>query len=315
MKDHQDSVEPIPKIERRHSNSVVWMRVPRRRSQLVALVLILLVIGLVAWLVAPALQRSRKTGGPVAEDRQPRAQPPSAEYESVGKPVRPAADDDPAERLFADQRQRMVERQLLDRDITDQRVLEVMGRAPRHRFVPEDLRDYAYRDRPLPIGHDQTISQPYIVALMTQLARPQPTARALDIGTGSGYQAAVLAELCQQVYSIEILKPLAESARGRLKELGYGNIEVRCGDGYRGWPQHAPFDVIIVAAAPDHVPKPLLEQLAIGGRLVIPVGRYFQFQHLLVCEKRRDGSIHQREVVPVAFVPMTGEAQQRGGTE
>jgi protein-L-isoaspartate(D-aspartate) O-methyltransferase len=150
---------------------------------------------------------------------------------------------------------------------------------------------------------------------MTQLAGPRPTARALDIGTGSGYQAAVLAELCQRVYSIEILKPLADSARGRLKELGYRNIEVRCGDGYRGWPQHAPFDVIIVAAAPDHVPQPLLEQLAVGGRLVIPVGRRFQVQHLLVCEKRRDGSIHRREVIPVAFVPMTGEAQKRGGSE
>jgi protein-L-isoaspartate(D-aspartate) O-methyltransferase len=206
-------------------------------------------------------------------------------------------------------RRRMVEMQMRHRDITDQRVLQVMGKVPRQCFVPENERDAAYDDRPLPIGYGQTISQPYIVALMTQLARPKPGDRALDIGTGSGYQAAVLAELCKEVYSIEILKPLAEEARKRLADLGYKNVSVRCGDGYRGWPEHAPFDVIIVAAAPDHVPRPLVEQLAPGGRLVIPVGRFFQ--RLVVIEKQKDGSIRRQTTDEVMFVPMTGEAEKK----
>lgn len=205
-------------------------------------------------------------------------------------------------------RRRMVDRHLRARDINDARVLEVMGRLPRHEFVPDAERDYAYADHPLPIGHGQTISQPYIVALMTQMARPKPTHRALDVGTGSGYQAAVLAELCKEVYSIEIVEPLATSARERLKRLGCQNVTVRAGDGYRGWPEKAPFDVIIVAAAPSRVPKPLVEQLAPGGRLVIPVGDYFQ--ELLVLEKRPDGSIREESGIPVRFVPMTGEAQR-----
>ncbi|HID74898.1 MAG TPA: protein-L-isoaspartate(D-aspartate) O-methyltransferase [Planctomycetaceae bacterium] len=206
-------------------------------------------------------------------------------------------------------RRRMVERDLRGRDISDQRVLEVMGRIPRHLFVPKALEGRAYADHPLPIGHNQTISQPYIVALMTQLAKPTKTSRALDIGTGSGYQAAVLAELCKEVYSIEIIKPLAEQARQRLERLGYKNVTVRHGDGYQGWKEHAPFDVIIVAAAPDHVPQPLVDQLAPGGRMVIPVGRWYQ--ELLLIERHKDGSITRRSVIPVAFVPMTGEAQRR----
>jgi protein-L-isoaspartate(D-aspartate) O-methyltransferase len=210
---------------------------------------------------------------------------------------------------FALHRQLMVQRQLQGRDIRDQRVLDAMGRVPRHRFVPESLQDLAYADHPLPIGHRQTISQPYIVALMTQLAQPKAEGRALDVGTGSGYQAAVLAELVDEVYSIEIVQPLAEEATDRLEALGYGNVEVRCGDGYRGWPEKAPFAAIIVAAAPDHIPQPLIDQLAIGGRLVIPVGQYFQ--NLVVVEKQRDGSVKRREIAPVAFVPMTGEAQGR----
>ncbi|MBN2290809.1 MAG: protein-L-isoaspartate(D-aspartate) O-methyltransferase, partial [Pirellulales bacterium] len=203
----------------------------------------------------------------------------------------------------------MVERQLAGRDITDKRVLAAMGRIPRHEFVPDDLRKVAYIDRPLPIGHKQTISQPYIVALMTQLACPKPKSRALDIGTGSAYQAAVLGELVEKVYSIEIVRPLADSARKRLAKLGYKNIEVIHGDGYRGLPKQAPFDLIIVAAAPDHVPQPLVDQLAPGGRLVIPVGKYFQ--NLLVIRKNADGTIHKENVAPVAFVPMTGEAQDK----
>ncbi len=214
-----------------------------------------------------------------------------------------AAEEDP----YAERRREMVENQLRARDITDQRVLEVMARVPRHRFVPEDQRRRAYNDHPLPIGHGQTISQPYIVALMTQLAAPKPGDRALDVGTGSGYQAAVLAELCKEVFSIEIVEPLAAEAKKRLAELGYKNIQVRAGDGYRGWPEHAPFDVIIVAAAPNHVPQPLVDQLAPGGRLVLPVGGYPQ--QLTLITKGADGTIRRRVIAPVLFVPMTGEAQ------
>lgn len=205
-------------------------------------------------------------------------------------------------------RHRMVQFQLANRDITDPEVLKVMSRVPRHEFVPENVIHEVYDDHPLPIGHSQTISQPYIVALMTQLARPRADSRALDIGTGSGYQAAVLAELCREVYSIEIIEPLATSAAERLKRLGYTNVVVRAGDGYRGWPEKAPFDVIIVAAAPDHVPQPLVDQLAIGGRMIIPIGR--GQQELLVIEKQPDGSIRRQSVAPVLFVPMTGEAQR-----
>jgi protein-L-isoaspartate(D-aspartate) O-methyltransferase len=207
----------------------------------------------------------------------------------------------------------MVKAQLRSRDITDVRVLEAMEKVPRRRFTPNEHSDQAYDDRPLPIGHDQTISQPYIVALMTQLARPQPESRALDVGTGSGYQAAVLAELCQEVFSIEIIQPLADAARGRLSELGYHNVEVRHGDAYHGWAEHAPFDLIIAAAAPDHVPEPLVEQLAIGGRLVLPVGRC-GLQELVVVEKQEDGSIRQWNAGGVAFVLMTGKAAEKGGS-
>lgn len=213
------------------------------------------------------------------------------------------------EARFGQLRQRMVDAQLRDRDIVDPEVLRAMGRVPRHRFVPDALRDAAYDDRPLPIGHAQTISQPYVVAFMTQLIAPTRRSRVLDVGTGSGYQAAVLGELCKEVHSIEILKTLADEAAGRLTALGYKNITVRHGDGYRGWKEHAPFDGIIVAAAAGHVPQPLVDQLAPGGRLVIPVGRFYQ--ELLVVHKRADGSIERRSVLPVAFVPMTGEAQQR----
>jgi len=210
---------------------------------------------------------------------------------------------------YSQARYRMVANQLRGRDITNTRVLEVMRRIPRHLFVPEAARDAAYHDRPLPIGHGQTISQPYIVALMTQLADPQANERALDVGTGSGYQAAVLSELVDSVHSIEILEPLASEARDRLRKLGYSNVTIRNGDGYRGWPEHAPFDVIIVAAAPEHILQPLIDQLAPGGKLVIPVGRYYQ--ELIVIEKEADGEIRRRSIAPVAFVPMTGEARKR----
>ena len=202
----------------------------------------------------------------------------------------------------------MVAQQLAARDISNQRVLDTMSRVPRHKFVPAQERRLAYIDSPRPIEHGQTISQPYIVALMTQLVAPKPTAKALDIGTGSGYQAAVLAELVNTVYSIEIVEPLAKQARARLQSLGYQNIHVRHGDGYRGWPEKAPFDIIIVAAAPDHVPQPLVDQLAPGGTMVIPVGDFYQ--ELLVVQKAEDGEVTRRNVAPVAFVPMTGEARK-----
>ncbi len=219
----------------------------------------------------------------------------------------PAPDRQADARLLA--RHKMVDDQMVARDIVNPRVLDVMRKVPRHEFVPPPMRPFAYEDSPLGIGHSQTISQPYIVALMTQLADPRPGDKALDIGTGSGYQAAVLAELVQQVYSIEIVEPLAHQAAERLQQLGYTNIEVRHGDGYRGWPEQAPFDLIMVAAAPDHIPPALVEQLAAGGKLVIPVGDHWQ--RLMLVEKAEDGTVTQRKIAPVAFVPMTGEADKQ----
>lgn len=210
---------------------------------------------------------------------------------------------------FAAERQSMVDHQLRARDIIDPVVLAAFNRVPRHRFVPPAFEQLAYSDQPLPIGYGQTISQPYIVALMTQLAKPKRHGRALDVGVGSGYQTAVLAELCDEVYGIEIVAPLAEAASRRLAELGYKNVEVRAGDGYRGWPEHAPFDAIIAAAAADHVPQPLIDQLAPGGRLVLPLGH--GWQELIVIEKQDDGSVRRFDYGPVAFVPMTGEAEHK----
>lgn len=207
------------------------------------------------------------------------------------------------------QRLDMVENQIRRRGVRDERVLDALIRIPRHLFVPKNLQSQAYDDCPLPIGYSQTISQPYIVALMTELVRPEPSDRALDIGTGCGYQAAILAELVQQVYSIEIVEPLADQARSRLKKHGHTNVEVRFGDGYQGWEEHAPFQIITVAAAPDHVPQPLVDQLANGGRMVIPIGR--SSQKLLLIEKSQDGAIKRTTVAPVGFVPMTGTALKK----
>jgi protein-L-isoaspartate(D-aspartate) O-methyltransferase len=206
-------------------------------------------------------------------------------------------------------RERMVQRQLAGRDITDEAVLSAMGRIARERFVPPEQRRHAYEDHPIPIGHDATISQPYIVALMTQLAQVRPGDRVLDVGTGSGYQAAVLAELGAEVYGIEVVPELAEQAAGRLQELGYHGVRVRAGDGYRGRPEVAPFAAIIVAAAAPTVPRPLVDQLAPGGRLVIPVGK--DTQELKVIEKRPHGEPHTRTVAPVQFVPMVGEVESQ----
>jgi protein-L-isoaspartate(D-aspartate) O-methyltransferase len=201
----------------------------------------------------------------------------------------------------------MVREQIESRGITDARVLAAMTKVPRHEFVPERLADKAYEDHPLPIGHNQTISQPYIVALMTELLQIQPGAKVLEVGTGSGYQAAILAEVGAQVYSLEILEPLAKTSAELLQRLGYTNIQVKQGDGYLGWPEHAPYDAIIVTAAVDHVPQPLVEQLGPGGRLVIPVEEGRARQSLLLMEKSADGSVTTRNVAPVLFVPLTRE--------
>ncbi len=186
-------------------------------------------------------------------------------------------------------------------------VLRVMSETPRHRFVPEDERDSAYDNRPLPIGYGQTISQPYIVAIMTDLMDPQPGDRALEIGTGSGYQAAILSRLVRQVYSLEIIEPLGEQARARLQALGYDNVEVKIGDGYFGWEAQAPFDIVIVTAAASHVPPPLVKQLKPGGRMIIPVGSRFMTQQLLLVRKGEDDKLDVRQILPVRFVPLTGE--------
>jgi protein-L-isoaspartate(D-aspartate) O-methyltransferase len=172
--------------------------------------------------------------------------------------------------------------------------------------VPSDQQDYAYKNRPLPIGHGQTISQPYIVALMTDLIETKPDFKVLEIGTGSAYQAAILAELVDQVYSIEVIEPLALAAKERLQRLGYDNVHTRTGDGYYGWQEEAPFDAIVVTAAASHVPPPLIKQLKPGGRMVIPVGSRFMTQQLLLIEKSTDGKISTRQVLPVIFVPLTG---------
>ncbi len=205
---------------------------------------------------------------------------------------------------FSAARAAMVSQQIAGRGVRDPRVLSAMREIPRHLFVPEADRRDAYEDSPLSIGHGQTISQPYIVALMTELARPRDTDRALEIGTGSGYQAAVLSRLVARVYTIELVEPLAQTARERLERLGYGNITVRQGDGYGGWPEQKPFDVILVTAAPEQVPAPLIEQLAPGGRLVIPVGAMSGVQDLLLIEKDVNGRTTSRNVIPVRFVPL-----------
>lgn len=204
-------------------------------------------------------------------------------------------------------RQRMVAEQIAARDVRDARVLAAMRKIPRHLFVPPQMQPYAYADEPLPIGHGQTISQPYIVAFMSEALELKPQDRVLEIGTGSGYQAAVLAELAREVYTIEIVEPLGKEAAERLKSMGYNNVNVRIGDGYRGWPEAAPFDAIVVTAAPDHVPPALLEQLREGGRLVLPVGRFFQD---LIRIRRTPKGVRQESLLPVRFVPMVGEAEK-----
>jgi protein-L-isoaspartate(D-aspartate) O-methyltransferase len=216
---------------------------------------------------------------------------------------------------FAERRAQMVEEiaadaRLLsfetDRPTIAAPVIEALRKVPRHEFVPADQRAHAYENRPLPIGHGQTISQPYIVALMTDLLELSPDDVVLEIGTGSGYQAAVAVELAKSVYTIEIIEELGRQAGQRLKQLGYANVEVKLGDGYYGWEAHAPYDAIIVTAAASHIPPALIQQLRPGGKMVIPIGTMFLTQHLMLVEKNTDGTVRTRQVAPVQFVPLTG---------
>jgi protein-L-isoaspartate(D-aspartate) O-methyltransferase len=205
---------------------------------------------------------------------------------------------------FSTDRTRMVDQQIAARGIRNRAVLDAMKTVPRHEFVPEPYRSSAYEDSPLPIGLEQTISQPYIVALMTELVDPKPEHRILEIGTGSGYQAAVISQLVKEVYTIEIIPQLAESARQRLQRLGFENVTVREGDGYQGWPEKMPFDGILVTAGATEIPKPLVDQLKPGARMVIPVGSTLNSQVLRIVEKQADGSTRIEEVIPVRFVPL-----------
>ena len=229
--------------------------------------------------------------------QEPTAPPPSVTPASAGGQT---GDD------WVEERMEMVDRQIRSRGISDQQVLDAMERVPRHEFVPDQYRSQAYADHPLPIGHGQTISQPYIVALMSELLQLEKDDRVLEIGTGSGYQAAILAEMIQDVYTVEIIEALATQARDRLASLGYENVHVLQADGYFGWPEHAPFDAIIVTAAPDHIPQPLVQQLADGARMVIPVGPPGGYQTLWEITKVGE-EITKRNVTGVLFVPLTGE--------
>jgi len=212
--------------------------------------------------------------------------------------------ESPFEEQFRRLREQMVLVQIEERGVRDKRVLQAMRKTPRHLFVPDEYKMLAYRAHPLAIGFEQTISQPYIVAYMTEQLQLAPGDKVLEIGTGSGYQAAVLAELVDQVYSIEIIEPLCRQAQDRLKRLHYDRVSVRCGDGYVGWPEAAPFDAIILTAAPASIPETLVAQLAVNGRMILPVGE--ERQELVLIEKSADGSLHHHTLLPVRFVPMTG---------
>lgn len=208
---------------------------------------------------------------------------------------------------FEKQRYLMVENQIKRRGISDEATLKAILTIPRHQFVPQKYIEDAYGDHPLPIGEGQTISQPYIVALMTEQLKLKPSDKVLEIGTGSGYQAAVLFQICEEVYTIEIIPSLGKEAKKRLKDLGYDNIVVKIGDGYYGWEKHTSFDAIIVTAAATHIPPPLIKQLKVGGRMVIPIGGVFQVQRLMFIEKKEDGELISKNLIPVRFVPLTGE--------
>ncbi|MGQ9627524.1 MAG: protein-L-isoaspartate(D-aspartate) O-methyltransferase [Anaerolineae bacterium] len=237
--------------------------------------------------------------------RSPTPQPTQKPTEETALAVTPTGGESQAD-PYLEERKNMVKHQILTRDITDELVLAAMEKVPRHEFVPKELLSQAYNDHPLPIGYGQTISQPYIVALMTQLLKIKRGEKVLEIGTGSGYQAAILAELTDEVYTVEIIGGLAKEAEERLQRLGYTKIKVKHADGYYGWEEYAPYDAIIVTCAPDHVPQPLIKQLEDGGRLVIPVGPPGGYQTLYQIEKHGDQVI-SKNITGVIFVPMTGE--------
>jgi protein-L-isoaspartate(D-aspartate) O-methyltransferase len=234
----------------------------------------------------------------------------TAQNARAPEPEAPASREHPAFGQMVQQRAEMVRWQIAARHITDPNVLHAMRTVPRHAFVPAEDQPYAYADHPLPIGQGQTISQPYIVAFMTEALKLNRKSVVLEIGTGSGYQAAVAAEIAKEVYTIEIVEPLAKSAAELLKELGYTNVHVRAGDGYRGWPEKAPFDAIIGTAAAGHIPPALMDQLKSGGRMVLPVADELGFQYLILLTKNGRGELHQEKLMPVLFVPMTGEIQR-----
>ncbi len=248
-----------------------------------------------------ACQTGVKTSSPIPTPTQSPATVTATQVTPTDSPLPPTE-----ENQFTQKRSRMVDEQIAARGIEDQAILTAIRNIPRHKFVPEDMVNLAYEDHPLPIGYGQTISQPYIVALMTQTIDPKPGKRVLEIGTGSGYQAAVLAELGMEVYTIEIIPELAEQAAQRLDELGYTNIHTLNADGYFGWQEFAPFDAVLVTAAPDHLPQPLANQLIEGGRLVIPIGPVGFLQTLWLFEKD-GGELQATNLGGVAFVPLTGE--------
>lgn len=247
----------------------------------------------------------RRSGGPPT----PAGTDDSRSSEFALRAGGPAAQAEANDARHTARRQAMVRAQMIRRGVRDTRVLAAMGRVPRHRFVPLDLQHRAYDDQPFPIGHGQTISQPYIVAFMTEALGLRGGEKVLEIGTGSGYQAAILAEVGARVFTIEIVEPLARQAAELLRALGHVDVAVRAGDGYQGWPEQAPFDAILLTAAPERIPAPLLEQLAPGGRLVAPVGG--SFDQKLVRIGKRDGGLVHEELLPVRFVPMTGRARER----
>jgi protein-L-isoaspartate(D-aspartate) O-methyltransferase len=249
-----------------------------------------------------AVPSSLSAGG--AGEEQPDADAPAPRVEHD------AASDASAFDERVTERERLVESRIASQGITDDAVLEAMRTVPRHAFVPPEYDDAAYADRPLPIGHGQTISQPYVVAYMTEMLEVDASSRVFEVGTGSGYQAAVLAEIVATVHTIEIVEPLAESARARLDALGYDNVVVHTGDGYFGWEEAAPYDAIIVTAASGHIPPPLLDQLRPGGRMIIPVGPVHTVQQLILVEKTDEETVTTTQLLPVRFVPMTGRAQE-----
>lgn len=206
---------------------------------------------------------------------------------------------------YQKERQQMVADQIAARGINNKNTLKAMRKVQRHKLVPQEQVEHAYEDRPLPIGHGQTISQPFIVAYMTEIIHPRPGMKVLEIGTGSGYQAAVLAEIVDEVYTIEIVEPLYKTAKNNLSDLGYNNIKMKHADGFYGWEEHAPFDAIVVTAASEFIPPPLIEQLKEGGKMVIPVGAPFTAQHLMLVEKKKDGKWKTKNLLPVRFVPFT----------